>query len=225
MSKTYNVKQGDTMILIAHENRFRSWETIWNHERNRALREKRLNPQTLYPGDVVFVPDQETKELAAAVNQRHTFKLKSPERPVFKVWLRDETDEPFANCRYELTIDGELVKGRTTGDGLVSKEVEPTAKHASLRLWLDDSDPNDIVEWNMQIGHLDPADTISGAQGRMHNLGYKPGPVTGTMDAETVEAIKIFQHHLGYDIPTGELDDKTARALADIHDEQKGSSV
>jgi hypothetical protein len=219
MSKMHTVKQGETMILIAHQNGFMSWETIWNHERNNALREKRPNPQTLYPGDLIFLPDKETKEISAAVNQKHTFKLKPPENPIFKVRLKDEAGEPYANCRYELKIDGETVKGRTTGDGLVSKKVRPTSKHASLKLWLDDAEPEDVAEWEIDIGHLDPADTISGAKARLHNLGYRPGPVDGTMNQKTVDAIKAFQQHLGYAVPTGELDETTTRALANFHDE------
>ena len=220
MSRMHTVKQGDTMILIAHQNGFASWETIWNHDRNSALREKRPNPQTLYPGDLIFIPEKETKQIAAAVNQKHTFKLKAPHNPVFKVWLRDETAEPYANCRYALKIDGEIVQGRTTADGLVSKEVRPTAKHASLKLWLNDADPENVAEWEMDIGHLDPADTISGVQGRLQNLGYQPGQITGSMNEETVQAIKTFQQHVGYDIATGELDENTTQALADIHDEE-----
>jgi hypothetical protein len=225
MSKIHNVKQGETMILISHLNGFLSWETIWDHDRNKALREKRPNPQTLYPGDIVFIPDKEAKEVDAEVNTKHTFKLRPPKNVVFKVWLRDETEEPFANCRYELKIDGETIKGITTADGLVLKEVKPTARHASLKLWIDDSDPNDVAGWEMDIGHLDPADTVSGAQARLQNLGYKPGKVTGTMNNETLEAIKAFQQHIGYDIPTGELDERTNRALSEIHDERERADV
>ena len=218
MSRAYEVKQGDTMILIAHENHFRSWETIWNHENNRALREKRPNPQTLYPGDEVFIPDPVEKKVTAPSDQRHVFRLRPPAVLLFRIWLRDEADDPFADRRFELDVDGQRVAGRTAADGLVSTGVPPTATHAHLRLWLDDADPEDVVDWDMQIGHLDPANTISGAQGRLRNLGYDPGPISGNLTEETVEAIKALQLHLGYDVPTGELDEKVIQALAASHD-------
>jgi hypothetical protein len=219
MGTTHTVKQGETMIRIAHDYGFRSWETIWHHADNSALREKRPNAQALHPGDEVLIPDRIPKSVTVSDGRLHRFLLKKPKPALFQVWLKDETGAPFADRAYELTIDDEpMLRGRTASDGLVATEIKPTANHARLKVWLGESE-DDIVEWQMKIGHLDPADTITGAQARLQNLGYRPGPIDGTLNEATKEALMNFQRHIGYDFPTGELDEKTSSALASIHDE------
>ena len=42
--ETYEILEGDTLLSIAHEKGFRSWETIWEHEKNAELRKKRSDP-------------------------------------------------------------------------------------------------------------------------------------------------------------------------------------
>ncbi|MGC9973362.1 MAG: LysM domain-containing protein [Bryobacteraceae bacterium] len=44
------VKQGDCMSSIADQYGF-FWETLWNHERNAQLKERRKNPNVLMAGD------------------------------------------------------------------------------------------------------------------------------------------------------------------------------
>lgn len=65
----YAVKQGDCMESIAQKFGL-FWEKIWNHPKNVKLNEQRKDPNVLYPGDVVFVPEKEDKEESGATEQR-----------------------------------------------------------------------------------------------------------------------------------------------------------
>ena len=75
MAKTYTVKQGDHLVGIAEENGFHDYRILWDHPQNAELKKKRQNPNILYPGDQVFVPDAEVREETRSTNQKHTFQV------------------------------------------------------------------------------------------------------------------------------------------------------
>ena len=218
MAMTYKVQQGDTLISIAATNGFRSWKRIWSDPKNEALRAKRANPQVLMPGDELFIPDLLDKPVDCATGKKHTFKLqKLPS--FFSIRLVDETGTPYASAEYELEVEGKTVSGETDADGWISEEVPATAQRGRLKLWPDAARRDDVREWRVQIGTIDPVDTVSGVQGRLANLGYDPGGVSGVLDETTKQAIIAFQRHIGHPNPTGDLDDRTTKALTRSHND------
>ena len=60
MMPEHMVVAGDCILSIAEENGFQ-WKTIWNHAANSKLKADRGDPNVLFPGDVVFVPDKRLK--------------------------------------------------------------------------------------------------------------------------------------------------------------------
>jgi hypothetical protein len=52
----YTVKSGDWLDGIAKRNGLLSWKDIYYHEKNKAHREKRKDPNKLYPGDQLWIP-------------------------------------------------------------------------------------------------------------------------------------------------------------------------
>lgn len=50
----YTVRSGDYLIKIAAEHGT-TWQAIWNHPANSALRGRRAGPKELYPGDVLAI--------------------------------------------------------------------------------------------------------------------------------------------------------------------------
>lgn len=51
------VKSGEYLSLIAQKYKIPDWKTIYFHANNAAFRGKRPNPDLIYPGDVLYVPD------------------------------------------------------------------------------------------------------------------------------------------------------------------------
>ncbi|MFC1712443.1 peptidoglycan-binding protein [Candidatus Poribacteria bacterium] len=216
MPQMYEVKQGDTLISIAYQFGFRNWRTIWDHDRNVQLREKRLNPQILSPRDQVFVPDKRPEEHRCITNRRHTFTVASLKSDI-RIVLQNEDGEPYARKEYKLTVDGKVYRGQTDANGLLEEEVPANAKEGELVLWPNDDDPSEILLWSLDIGYLDPISEISGIQARLNNLGYECGEANGELNETTRGALRAFQRDNGLDV-TGELDDATRSKLGQLHD-------
>ena len=72
----HTVEQGECISSIAKQYGV-PWEIVWDHPDNAALREKRIDPNVLYPGDTVSVPDRDIQYEPCATDQRHNFKMKS----------------------------------------------------------------------------------------------------------------------------------------------------
>ncbi len=208
----HTVAQGECISSIADKEGF-FWETIWNQDQNKDLRELRQqNPNALMPGDSLFIPDKRKKEESCACTMRHKFKLLGvPVR--FKLQILDESGNPRKGIPYKLVIDGKTTQGVIPADGNLSEIIKPNARKATLTL----SPPGrDQEQYNFQLGFMNPSDEITGCQGRLQNLGYYKGDITGSLDDDTAEAIRQFQQDAGLDI-TGEADEATQAALGQRH--------
>jgi hypothetical protein len=201
------VKQGECMNSIADQYGF-FWYSLWNHERNAELKERRQNPNVLMAGDRVFIPEKRQKEESGETAKVHTFRLKGvPVKLNFE--LLDFDGSPRAGVQYTLTVDGKKTTGVTPEDGMISEVIPPRAKSAHLTL-------EDGVEYDIDLGYMNPVEYASGVQARLKNLGYFKGEITGTIDDETREAIRKFQRAQGLEV-TGEADQNTRNALMGQH--------
>ncbi len=204
----YKVKQGDCLSNIAHRYGLK-WEKVWNHPKNSTLKEKRKNPNVLYPGDMLFIPEKEEKQESGATEQKHRFKVKGVPSKLILV-LKDEEDQPRTNVSYILEIDGQLFSGQTDGTGKLEHSIPPNAKKGKLMI---EGGPE---EYSLQLGNIDPINEIYGIQARLSNLGFYLGLVDGKMNLETIESIKYFQTEYGLKV-NGEADQATCDKLLKEH--------
>jgi hypothetical protein len=212
----YRVKQGDTIVRIADDHHFRSWEAIWEHEKNAGLRARRPNPHVLAPDDELFIPDKDVRQFACSTDRRHTFRLRSMLQFI-DVKLHDEEGRPLAGRAYELAYDGKRLRNATDAEGAIRERVPMDVTSVEATVWLTDGDPEQKMTWTLQLGHLDPIDTVPGAKKRLANLGYEHGPFDDELDDATVRGLHEFQRD--HDLPvTGKLDDATKAKLQSEHD-------
>jgi len=54
---TYVVKPGDNLTKIARKFGIASWRDLYNDPQNAAFKRKRPNPNIIFPGDTLYVPD------------------------------------------------------------------------------------------------------------------------------------------------------------------------
>jgi hypothetical protein len=67
MPNTYKVQPGDTLNKIASKHGFNNYRDIYDHPSNAALRAKRPNPNLIFPGDVIVIPDKGSLPLTPSI--------------------------------------------------------------------------------------------------------------------------------------------------------------
>ena len=182
---------------------------------NADLKELRHAPNLLAPGDRAEVPAIEPKQETASLGQLHRLR-RTATTELLQLRFLDADGKPRAGVPYLLTIHGsdgdELREGKTDGSGQLDEAIDPEVDRVTLRLGKDQPE-----DYELGINHLDPVDTIAGAQARLLALGY---PIDlrelGERTPYGVRALRDFQRDAGLE-PTGELDDATIAALEKEH--------
>lgn len=198
MSTPHIVEQGEFLASIALKHGFRDWRVIWNHPDNAALKARRKNPNVLFPGDELRIPER-TAGVAAAATGRLTTFVTGTNDVLLNITFENTSAKPLASRSGQLTIGGRPATGplvkkgpipmntdakgtlplafRNFQDGkLVASEgafafdALPPAPAASK------TPPEPVPPaFRFLVGDLDPVDTPSGQRARLNNLGYFAG--------------------------------------------------
>ncbi len=206
---THTVRPGECLSFVADLHGF-FWETLWNDPNNSGLRELREDPNTLVPGDVVYIPELRERAETRNTGALHRFRKRGIPAQI-RLQLFDG-EELRVNQEYEFIIDEEhRHAGRTDGEGVLKVPIAPTARRGHLIVGPDKE------EYVFDFGHLPPADTTAGVKSRLQNLGFYDGEVDEELDDATREAVRAFQSRFELE-PTGELDTVTLDRLEQTHD-------
>jgi N-acetylmuramoyl-L-alanine amidase len=198
--KQHKVIQGECLSSIAAQYGF-SVDAIWNLGDNSALKDKRKDPNTLVPGDVVAVPDRKEKIVDCETEKIHKFKLKAG-TTLLRVQLFED-EKVFANEKYELKIGGETYQGTTDGDGVLETTIPAQAVFGSLTLG------SEGTVFRLRLGYLQPVTEEEGVEARLRNLGFT--------EKKMKDALLAFQKRFSLEM-TGEADQATQDKLVEIHD-------
>ena len=205
----YTVKQGDSIPGIACKQGL-PCEKIWDHPKNAALKERRKDPNVLFPGDTVFVPEKEERQEPGETEKRHQFRCRSR-----TTWLKVRflnKGEPRANEPFVLDIEGILESGKLDGGGKLEVKIPADAKEATVFLGVHPKQE----KYLLKIGHLDPLETIQGIKKRLSNLGFFLTTEGNDLDALTEAALATFQEKHGLQVK-GQIDESTKRKMEEGH--------
>jgi len=218
MSKTHKVEAGEYLELIAKQEGFSEYKVIYNDPHNANFKSTRPNPDILYPGDLVYIPDLDSGSVDAATNKKHKFVVKNP-KVTLDLYLQLK-GEPLKHNHYTLKfkdLDGkdQTLTGMTGTDGhLLQKEKIPVGV-AEVKLTVA-SLPS--YTRTLKLGFLHPITVASGVQMRLNNLGFACGPANGALTPAYSSALKAFQQkHLPANV-TGKADKDTLDALRNEYD-------
>jgi len=219
MAGYYTIKQGDHLSGIADQHGFADYKKIWDHPQNADLKKKRKNPNVLFPGDQLYIPDKETKDYSKPTDQRHKFQVKTTPLKL-RIKLDAFYSKPIANTPCDLSIGIDSVKVTSDGNGIVEQVIPKTAEDGKLTVHQKitvrgQSVPNDF-DIPIKIGHLDPETELSGQLGRLSNLGYYRGDLEPLDDPEFVSAVEEFQCDHGLTVD-GDCGPQTQAKLKEVH--------
>jgi Putative peptidoglycan binding domain len=206
MPINYTVQQGDCISSIAFQFGFFP-DTIWQNPANADLKQLRKDPNILFAGDVVVVPDKILREECCATDASHKFVMKGVPA-VFRLQVFDGTT-PCASRKFRLVIDGKVFEGVTDSHGVLVVDISPDAKKGHLTIGSS--------VYVLDLGTIDPITEISGVQARLNNIGYDCGPPDGRPSDRLRRILRMFQSQFGLQ-RTGEPDDATIKKLEEIHD-------
>ena len=215
MSTVHVVKPGDCLYRIAKQYGFADWHTIYDHPDNEAFRAKRPNPNVIYPGDELAIPDKDLKQITLPTTSKHKLKVKRP-KVMLRIKLENELCEPLAGKQFELKFGDELHEGSTDGDGILEAKVKTTDEVGELTVWGSGDRQAERWFWHIRVGHLDPVEELAGVRQRLNNLGFYCAPTGDEPDDTLRFAVKGFQRVEGIE-QTGEVDDATRSKLVELH--------
>ncbi|MBI3757313.1 MAG: peptidoglycan-binding protein [Deltaproteobacteria bacterium] len=218
MGKYHTVVQGEHLSSLAKKYGFSDYQTIWNDGQNAEVKKKRKNPNVLFPGDRLFIPDKHEKQEARNTEKLHRFVLQQPPLKL-QLLVEDLYEKPVAGAAYELELEGESRPRtqNTGGDGKIEEAIPPTVERGVLVI-KDPETPLNEIRLAVKIGHLDPVEEISGQKGRLNNLGYYAGPIAEDEDELWFRsAVEEFQcdYQLTVD---GICGPQTQAKLREVHD-------
>ena len=215
MSTNYIVEQGDCLSSIAYHYGFRDWHTIYDHPNNAAFKTKRPNPNLIYPGDEIFIPDFVVRDDGCQTDMNHRFQLNS--NPTYlNVRIQDLAGNAIKTARYRLTIDKQGFRGKTDNDGWIKREIPPAALFGTLKVWPNPKDSSEFSSWDLNLGYLDPLETTSGIKARLNNLGYDCGKVDSEQNDMYDQAVRQFQEDHGLQVD-GIVGPITRGKLKELH--------
>src|ERR1700676_4180687 len=214
MAGSYIVRQGDHLAKIANAFGFSDYHTIWNDPNNAALKQQRQNPNVLFPGDSLFIPDRQLREDSCKTDKKHKFVLKTSGLKL-RLILVDQYERPIANAPCVLTLGSNSSNLTTDGIGKIEQNLQPSERNATLVIQ-DAQTPFRYIQLAIQIGDLDPADEVSGQTARLNNLGYFAGDVKQPDQKAFESAVEEFQCDQGLKVD-GICGPNTQASLKRVH--------
>jgi hypothetical protein len=188
----YRARQGDHLSKIAKAFGLSDYHTISDHPDNATLKQQRQNPNVLFPGDSLFVPDHEQKEESRSTNQKHRFKMNSNSLKL-RLTLEDAYEAPLANAKCQLILGCDFRNLTTDGSGKIEQNIPADIRDASLTVQ-DAQSPLSGGQITIKIGDLDPVTETSGQIARLSNL---VGDVTKPDQTIVESAVEEFQCDTG----------------------------
>jgi N-acetylmuramoyl-L-alanine amidase len=193
MTQQHTVAQGETLLRIARQYGYKTSTALYNHPSNAEFKALRPDPNLIFQGDIITIPAKKEKFMPLRASSINTFVVQN-EKEYFRLQVSFEDGEDITGKRIVLNIGSQTIDTVLPSDGLI--ELELTSNDAltgSVDLYLKEGDSTPTKSFTVQVGTLDPVETLSGVQGRCNSLGFDCGTVDGVNGSKTIAGVKGFQ--------------------------------
>lgn len=209
MPAEVKVKKGDCLSRIAVKHGF-TVDFLWHHNLNTALRKKRKSPHILQVGDIVYIPDKTDKTIDAQTEKRSSY-VRAHTTATLKARIHIN-GSPVVGSAFILSAKGGFIEGNTDSDGLIDIQIPADEKKVKLTF----KGRKNPLEFEIDLGSLSPADTVSGVQQRLRNLGYYFGNIDNQLNETLQRALESFQAEHKLTI-SRQIDLQTEQKLTEIY--------
>lgn len=216
MPRFHRAVTGDCFASIAQRFGFADYHVLYDHAQNAQIKRRRPNPNMLVPGDMVVIPDRTEREESRSTGNVHAFRAASLQVKL-RIVIRDMADQPLASRPYTLSFNEETRTGTLDGTGLLDVTVPAQITTATLAVQPTDDSGDVRFQWTLDIGSLQPPDTVSGQQARLNNMGCAAGIEDGQIGSRTHAGTRRFQHKASLD-ESGTINTETHDRLKTDHD-------
>ena len=158
------IRQGDYLLQLAHAFGFDA-DAVWNDPQNEGIRRLRSDHNILAPGDVLYIPEQASKDpdvKGLTTGATNSFVSNAP---TVKVSVQF-SDAELASQACVLGELPDLTGLMTDVTGTLTLDVPVTLSIVTVKFTAAD------VVCVCALGNLDPIDTVSGVYQRLQTLGY-----------------------------------------------------
>lgn len=162
----YVVKQGDFLLQLAYEFGFDA-DGVWNDPSNDEIRKARSEPNILFPGDLLHIP-QANKPPVHSLETGQTNSFVAPAAPTVTITQKfvDPDKDSYVSKAFTVQELDQLTGLSTDEDGTATFPAPLTLDVATI-VFTESGET-----WKLLIGHMDPIETRSGIFKRLQNLGY-----------------------------------------------------
>jgi hypothetical protein len=128
---------------------------------------------------------------------------------ILTIRCENEEGQATPSSKYTLIIGDKTIEGAVDENGLIKQKISSDAEGGTLKI--------EGEEIKLTFIKFEPVDTIKGAQQRLKNLGYNPGPCDGDLGLMTREALMRFQNDNAPLTADGEYGPETQEMLKKIY--------
>src|SRR5262245_16974238 len=165
MSKVHVVQQGEHLAGIAALHGLSDPRTIFDHPENAALKAERKNPNVLFPGDLLVIPEREVRSEDASTETRTKFQTSSTNL-LLRLRVQDVSAAPVEGIAF---LEGGVQMAER--DEIREAPIPPSKRQDTISLPASPPREHELA-FPLAIGELDPIKTPSGVRDRLNNLGY-----------------------------------------------------
>jgi type VI secretion system secreted protein VgrG len=161
----------DRVPAIARKHDFINWRTVWDFAGNADLKKLRENPNVLWDGDTVVVPNK-VKRTAEVVGGTGEFVVNREEERLVHIRPLDFDLRPLEGIRYQGKVgDPEMNKGFIPPGGFITLQVPQKAGRGRLALFFSDDDDAPPLDWDFDIQNEALTSSTEDEAQRLVNLG------------------------------------------------------